>query len=414
MRRIFRKLLEILDNTPAEYGEQQRGQSVVEMALLTPLLIVLFASMVEIGWFANNYLTLLDVTRAGARRGTTLQDTLDPLQWDERASQLPDNWLDRPDQAQYRITDPDLDGDGDPDGLTSAELALRANYRAYDAGAGRCQITGGTVGFYNEVACLMIQSLDPLRLNDRIVGSGADQRLPMDDIVISAFSIELVPTRHLGTPPDTSLDPDVPQAAIVGRYPRTANECEVGPTGDVYGASAPQRDRDPFDFDGSGTWTVNPLLGDALSNFDSALVSAGLQEIGDYEELPGFDPPRATLATADAAERQVGFIWFGNHVIQSDPDFRGCLGSEWTIAEVEAFMNLPQFLGSPGIDADAVREMLPSQGLVLVEMFWEHRPLLNLPFFEPIFRAFGERTIVNVWAMFPLPQTEPFILFPEP
>jgi hypothetical protein len=52
--------------------------------------------------------------------------------------------------------------------------------------------------------------------------------------------------------------------------------------------------------------------------------------------------------------------------------------------------------------------------VILVELYWDHKPLLNLPFFEPIYRVFGERTTIEVWALFPLPATEPFILFPAP
>ena len=72
MKAVIRRIIQILDNTPAEYapkrGQRQSGQSVVELALITPILIVMFAGLVEVGWFANNYLTILDVTRAGARR----------------------------------------------------------------------------------------------------------------------------------------------------------------------------------------------------------------------------------------------------------------------------------------------------------------------------------------------------------
>jgi len=57
------KIIQLLDGTPAVYGKRQSGQSVVELALITPILIILLAGLVEIGWFANNYLNLLDVTR---------------------------------------------------------------------------------------------------------------------------------------------------------------------------------------------------------------------------------------------------------------------------------------------------------------------------------------------------------------
>ncbi|MBK8028832.1 MAG: pilus assembly protein [Chloroflexi bacterium] len=72
MLRTLAKIVQILDDTPAIYGERRKGQSVVELALVTPILIILLAGLIEVGWFANNYLTLLDVSRAAraARYGS--------------------------------------------------------------------------------------------------------------------------------------------------------------------------------------------------------------------------------------------------------------------------------------------------------------------------------------------------------
>src|SRR5215216_4589210 len=89
MRTLLVKIIQLLDGTPAVYGKRQSGQSVVELALITPILIILLAGLVEIGWFANNYLNLLDVTRAGARRGAVLQDQKSPLFWDNKHSYVP-------------------------------------------------------------------------------------------------------------------------------------------------------------------------------------------------------------------------------------------------------------------------------------------------------------------------------------
>jgi hypothetical protein len=387
MRRLIVKIIQILDGTPAKDGTPQRGQSVVEMALITPLLIVLFASMVEIGWFANNYLTLLDVTRAGARRGTTLQDSLAPLAWDNRASHVPIGIMDDPGDTLYHIDDPGGDLN-----------EFRANYR-------NCPTLRGYVGFYNEVACLMLRSLTPLTLNDTNIGTGPSDpqwRPAQDDIVVSAFAIEAVPSEYLADPANPALAADVMQAAVVGRYPTNANECEVDELG-----NQTTIERDPFDFNDSGTWDVNPTLG-VLSALDPLLITAGVQEENlNFEEVAGFDVPSAD---DDLLERHVGFVWFGNHRIAGT----GCIGSEWTIEELERVMNAPAFLGglpNTRIASDP-RDLLPSQGVVLVEIFWDHRPLLNLPFFEPIFRVFRDRTTITVWALFPLPAVEPFIQFP--
>src|SRR5262245_59038377 len=88
MRRVLKKLLDILDGTPAEYGIRQRGQSVLELALISPLLVILIAGLAEIGWFAQNYLTLLEVTRVGARTGTVQQNETSPLFWEDEKNGL--------------------------------------------------------------------------------------------------------------------------------------------------------------------------------------------------------------------------------------------------------------------------------------------------------------------------------------
>ena len=87
MRKIFQKILQILDGTPTVYGESQKGQSIVEMTVITPLLIILIIGIIEIGWLANNYLTLQEVAKVGARRATVLPADLGPLAW-ERDSAL--------------------------------------------------------------------------------------------------------------------------------------------------------------------------------------------------------------------------------------------------------------------------------------------------------------------------------------
>src|SRR3954469_20647530 len=93
MRNFIRKIIQLLDGTPAVYGKRQAGQSVVELALITPILIILLSGLIEIGWFANNYLNLLDVSRVGARRGAVLQDQKSPLFWQNKYSYVPNAML---------------------------------------------------------------------------------------------------------------------------------------------------------------------------------------------------------------------------------------------------------------------------------------------------------------------------------
>jgi len=47
----------------------QRGQSLTEFALALPVLALLLFAVIQFGLVFNNYVTLTDATRAGARKG---------------------------------------------------------------------------------------------------------------------------------------------------------------------------------------------------------------------------------------------------------------------------------------------------------------------------------------------------------
>src|SRR5215468_6917447 len=90
MRRLLRKILQILDGSPAEYGRQrERGQSLIELAFVTPILIIMIAGIVEIGWYANNYIGLLEAAKVGARRGPFLNGDNAPQNFNINASIAP-------------------------------------------------------------------------------------------------------------------------------------------------------------------------------------------------------------------------------------------------------------------------------------------------------------------------------------
>ncbi len=48
---------------------RERGQSIVEFALLAPLLILLFMGMFDFGWILHKQIQMDNATRLGARRG---------------------------------------------------------------------------------------------------------------------------------------------------------------------------------------------------------------------------------------------------------------------------------------------------------------------------------------------------------
>lgn len=344
MRNILKKIIEILDGTPAVYGQRQRGQSALELALVTPLLIILLTGMIEIGWLARNYIDLLEVTRVGARTATVQEGETDPKRWDNRASHVPEynsnEWI------RYR------------------------------------NCSGGTeayIGFYSFIACVMQRAFQP---HVMAVGDAVDEvgdPFP-DDIIISAFAVQALIPDEVPSALRSRIEWPTPltggnmldaQAVVVGRYPTNANECtELG-------------ERDPFDY-------IQDFTRTTATDLDGRLV---------YVEEDGYD-------SVDEIYR--GFSWYGRHTIPET----GCIGSLWSVADVERLVNLT------GFDRQMTtgqRIMVPSQGIVLVEMHWRHNTLSQYvglgPVFSPVFAMLGERVNLNVWAAFPLPKVEPKIRF---
>jgi hypothetical protein len=152
--------------------------------------------------------------------------------------------------------------------------------------------------------------------------------------------------------------------------------------------------RDPFDFNANNKRDIKPP-------FENPVI---IDNNDDFTEIEGYDAP-----TADSlqAERQRGFALYGNHKLENT----FCVGSEWTMSEIEALMNVPSY----GLLNNAERKMLPSQGVVMVEMFWEHEMLLKIPLLSPVYTAVGNqdgKMVINVWAAFPQAAVEPHIQFP--
>lgn len=54
------------------------GQTMVEFALVLPLLAMLLFGVIQFGILFNNYLDLTDATRAGARKAAVSRNTSDP------------------------------------------------------------------------------------------------------------------------------------------------------------------------------------------------------------------------------------------------------------------------------------------------------------------------------------------------
>lgn len=428
MRKILNKILRILDGAPQPQTRgAQAGQSLVELAFITPLLAIMVVGIVEIGWYANRYLIMLEVSRVGARAGTVLSGELSPLSWNEDASVHPVVYVDGL-------------------GKTLAQIPPEArNYRD-------CETVTRFSGFYNFIACTMVNSLKPQVLSGRgglVNGvavapySTVEQAKQIynrqgtlvgtipypDDIVVSVFATQAVNNASPASivMPNAATDarqyqlaaslysrtfnfevgstigryPAGSQVIVVGRYPKRANECNLVTVGGIRSTNTTVRD--PFDY----------ITNNALDVRD---VGGENRPI----ELVGYDPPNPTVN--EQAEAQLGFVWTAQHrrtdiVVGGNPAL--CWGSEFDDNEVAALVNLPNFIEP---DPTVVqpwnlrRAALPSNGIVIVELFWQHNILLDFPFVEPIVAMFGDvnNIIISTWASFPVPSAEPNIVYGIP
>lgn len=65
--------------TPRRIRKAQEGQAMVEFALVIPLLLLLIFGIIQFGILFNNYLTLTDAVRAGARQASVSRTLPTPV-----------------------------------------------------------------------------------------------------------------------------------------------------------------------------------------------------------------------------------------------------------------------------------------------------------------------------------------------
>ena len=58
--------------------KNQQGQSMTEFALVLPILVILLFGIIQFGIVFNNYITVTDAVRAGARKGTVSRHLQNP------------------------------------------------------------------------------------------------------------------------------------------------------------------------------------------------------------------------------------------------------------------------------------------------------------------------------------------------
>jgi hypothetical protein len=184
----------------------------VELAITLPIFLIMLVGMMEIGWFANNYLILNEVIRAGGRYGSIR----DPLEWQD-GNEKNKHFLD------CDVTQPPGSWDGTstynilPPGTFVSSLDMPGGFFTGPESA--------ALGYYDGVACAVIQNMSPLEFNN-------DE----DDIVISVFSYVLMNSANCGG--------GGPCVRVVGRYPPAQNECST----DAF---------DPFDINRNGALDAN-------------------------------------------------------------------------------------------------------------------------------------------------------------
>ena len=58
----------------------EKGQTMVEFAIILPIICLLLFGIIQFGILFNNYVTLTDATRAGARKGAVSRQASNPRQ----------------------------------------------------------------------------------------------------------------------------------------------------------------------------------------------------------------------------------------------------------------------------------------------------------------------------------------------
>lgn len=184
LRRTFRKAIAILDGRTS----RTRGQSLVELTLTMPILLLMLLGLVEIGWLANNYLTLLDATREAGRYGSVRDPNLWALGY-ETSYHLMDCDYNSPDNGNYGSTHWD-----------KYQQELTTSYPGPAIAGFTDGIETPGLQFYDGVACSAITNILPLPFKDQT-----------DDVVVSVFSYAYFANDH--------------RIRVVGRLPSRSNEC---------------------------------------------------------------------------------------------------------------------------------------------------------------------------------------------
>jgi hypothetical protein len=353
----------VLDGKPSG----TRGQSMVELALTAPMLILMIIAMAEVGFAANNFLILGDVVRSAGRQAVNMEVT---------------NWQYGQARNFQRMDCNDLTNEGPGNNPVLYPLygnnITVSDQRSVERGGflpGYSDLGEASKGFFDELACAITNGMSPLVFDDGITGATTvTNPTPKDDIVISVVNyrrMSLGNTYDLGggglgpelQPPNSDISTyGNAWVRVTGRWPLENRFCGSD-------------NRDPF-------------------NYKTASVRLDWGPGDDGNEGAGSDVPPGYPKIETASQGVRGYVFTGRAYNASE----NCYGSAFTVQEVEKRLNLSGGTFNP---------TAANGGIVIIEVFWQHHP----PVFGPLFQGFtGNRAddpVLHVWAWFPVPNAEP-------
>jgi len=336
-----------------------RGQSLIELAFTAPILVLMILGLVEIGFLANNYLTLMDVVRETARRAVVEDVHAWPLKGARDFHRLDCDQ----DAGYYNMIPGQSPG-------TNGYRDLGNPRGPQGLGYGPASNDKKPLSFFDGLTCHAIAIMEPLKFDD-----ANDAK---DDVVISVISYAMIdyntiPAEKLAPGWAAQIQANPKQGyrvTVTGRYPMENRFC-IGAdgSGDV---------RDPFDF----------LRPEYLVN---AHAGPGVADPGEP-----YSAENADYNLTGTSQGVRGYVFTGKAEANE-----GCLGSRFTVQEIENMLNLP-------LDTSLSAAKVPNGGLIIVEMHWQHHPLFLGPLFQG-FTSGNKRNdpVLYIWAIFPVSSAEP-------
>ncbi|MBE2195426.1 MAG: pilus assembly protein [Anaerolinea sp.] len=382
MRHTWHNILAILDGQTVPIRTDQRtqrglrGQSLVEMTLTLPILLLMVMFLAELGLMANNYLIIMDLVREMGRRGSTMTPTLWP---DNEARNYNRLDCDTKQPDYFNLEDYHTQGRKVPRGKSVLD------------GYGYAVGQEGVYNYFDAVVCQGIKSMEPLLFEDMSYWGSDGTTDPnglnyqKNDIVVSAISYTQMDYTNAANllpaggaiDPGGILPPEDVWITVTGRWPLENRYCKVSGSAPGVGDS-----RDPFDWKRSEYYT---FWKNAPAAFDT-------------DELSGTAGTMRGLLGPGNSQGIRGFVFTG----KSDAG-DGCIGSRFPVQEVERRLN-------QDFSTNAIAKKVRSGGMVIVEFWWQHQLL----FAGPIYHLFNQegspeesQPMLYVFGIFPAIGAEP-------